>query len=128
MRITLTELHLDPPHPLQVSFSSACGDGRGQWLGPLPQVAQDYEVELSLEDEFHWNANISAAAQGPARLHWQRGALQVSGQLLQVEADGAAALAVDRSIILLSLQGGPACTPQCVKLRARQVSLRPIDL
>ncbi|ROL82576.1 hypothetical protein BLX41_01915 [Pseudomonas protegens] len=128
MRITLTDIHPTPAQDLSVGFRCAFGDGRGQWLGPRPQVGQDYEVELSLEDEFSWNDNLEPCAHGPARLHWDQGALQVSGRLVRVDEDGVAALAVGPSIILLSLRGDPERTPQWVNLRARQVSLQPIAL
>lgn len=128
MRITLTDIHLTAAQDLCVGFSSAFGNGRGQWLGPRPQVGQDYEVELSLEDEFSWNDNLEPCTHGPARLHWDQGALQVSGHLVRVEEEGVAALAIGQSIVLLSLLGGPERTPQWVSLRARQVSLQPIAL
>ncbi|MFJ7142276.1 hypothetical protein [Pseudomonas protegens] len=128
MRITLTDIHLTPAQDLGVGFSSAFGEGRGQWLGPRPQVGQDYEVELSLEDEFSWNDNLEPCAHGPFRLHWDQGALQVVGRLVQVDEEGVAALAIGQSIILLSLLGGPERTPQWVSLRARQISLQPIAL
>lgn len=128
MRITLTDIRLTAAQDLCVGFCCAFGEGRGQWLGPSPRVGHDYEVELSLEDEFSWNDNLEPCAQGPFRLHWDQGALQVCGRLVQVDEDGVAALAVGPSIILLSLRGGPERLPQWVSLRARQISLQPIAL
>ncbi|NBF06953.1 hypothetical protein GV819_32285 [Pseudomonas sp. Fl5BN2] len=128
MRITLTDIHSSAAQTLCVSFTCACGKGRGQWLGPPPQVAQDYEVELSLEDELRWNHNIGPSPEGQPRIDWDQGALQISGHLLQVDDDGGAALAIGQSIVLLSVQDVAQCTPLFVKLLARQVSLRPIEL
>ncbi|QZI68522.1 hypothetical protein K5F93_19160 [Pseudomonas protegens] len=65
---------------------------------------------------------------GPARLHWDQGALQVNGHLIRVDEDGVAALAIGQSIILLSLRDAPERTPRWVSLRARQISLQPIAL
>ncbi|WP_414158551.1 hypothetical protein ACMGG8_23635 [Pseudomonas sp. BNK-45] len=128
MRITLTALHSDPSSALWVDFSCAFGEGRGQWLGAPPQVAQEHEVELSLEDEFRWQHNLWVGTGPEPRMARDKDGLHITGQLLQVDEDGGAALAMGASIVLLSVQGRTPPRPGFVSLLARQVSLQPLAL
>lgn len=128
MRITLTALHRDPSSALWVDFRCAFGEGRGQWLGAPPQVAQEHEVELSLEDEFRWQHNLWASAAPEPQMARNKDGMHITGQLLQVDEDGGAALAIGASIILLSVQGCPRPLPGFISLLARQVSLQPLAL
>ncbi|MBB1612015.1 hypothetical protein ABH911_004272 [Pseudomonas protegens] len=128
MRITLNTLHVEADHSLWVNFSSAFGEGRGQWLGTPPQTGQVHEVELSLEDDFVWDHNLWAATQDRPRISREQAGLRVTGQLLPREDEAVAALAIGPNIVLLSLQGGHAQPGGFVSLLARQVSLSPVAL
>lgn len=128
MRITLTALHPEMPDGPWVGFSCAVGNGRGQWSGPLPPLASEHEVELALEDGFQWDHNLHASPSSAPRMDWSADGLRINAQLLQVDSDGGAALAIGGSIVLLSLQGASQDDPQWVELRARKVALYPVIL
>ncbi|WP_409285792.1 hypothetical protein [Pseudomonas protegens] len=128
MRITLTALQSDPSSALWVDFNCAFGQGRGLWLGAPPQVAQEHDVELSLEDEFRWQHNLWPGTGPEPRIDRDSDGLHITGRLLQVDEDGGAALAIGGSIILLSVHGYSRPLPACVSLLARQVSLQPLAL
>ncbi|KTC39248.1 hypothetical protein AO265_15765 [Pseudomonas sp. ABAC61] len=128
MRITLTALHPDMPDGPWVGFRCALGEGRGRWSGPVPELFSVHEVEIGLEDLFQCGRNLHPHSPPSPGLGWGSDGLQVSGQLLQVDDDGGAALAVGQSIVLLWVQGDPGECPRWVKVHARDIVLHPVTL
>lgn len=47
-------LQCKPSNPARVSFLSAHGTGQANWSGPRPALDAWLEVELDLDDAFHW--------------------------------------------------------------------------
>jgi len=128
MRITLTALYPHMPGGLWVGFNCALGEGRGRWPGPPPVLASVHEVEISLDDVFECGRNLHAASRQQSGLGWSTEGLRVCGQLLGVDEDGAAALAIGQSIVLLEVRGDPGVCPRWVEIDSSDVALHPLML
>ncbi|MGC5703115.1 hypothetical protein J4P02_23215 [Pseudomonas sp. NFXW11] len=128
MRMTLSALPLEPADSSWVAFSCAFGSGRGRWRGSPTPLGQEQEVEISVDDQLHWNRDLRPSSANTPSLQWEQDQLRICGQLLQVDEDGVAALALGPSIILLALQGRPEQLPLFVELCTRQVQLYPVEV
>lgn len=121
-------LQFQPSNPARVSFLSAHGTGQANWSGPRPALDAWLEVELDLDDAFHWGENFKPSTHHDCQLRVQDDALHLRAELIAIEADGTGALNVGGSIVLISLAPNPEARTGWVELVARDVTLQGVAL
>ncbi|AIQ11055.1 hypothetical protein [Paenibacillus durus] len=122
MRITITragERHGE------VYFSSAYGEGKGQWLGSSLVPGQEYEAELELPELFIKWVDLVPAPGKPPAISMKPGKNVLTGTLEDIEEDGTAYMRLGESLIMFECLGEPMAIGGTVELTAGIIRIYP---
>ncbi|WP_139834263.1 MULTISPECIES: hypothetical protein [unclassified Pseudomonas] len=130
MKITITrivEFHLDIAH---VEFSTSYGEGLSNFIGPKPVENQAHDVEIDIEDEFTWNVNIFFSDKQSPSIYSSAEFLHITGELMDITADGCGVLRIGNSLALISLNPIhiEKTTPFFVEIKAKKTFLYPTNI
>ncbi|MDR0191407.1 hypothetical protein RCO22_20875 [Pseudomonas yamanorum] len=110
---------------LHVSFRSPTGNGVAVWIGSAPEVGQQYDVELNLDNIFYWGENIKPADSNVDFLYFKNGATHLVAELISVDDDNCAAIRIGGSVVLIEIDEAPAQKPSYVDLTTTEIHLHP---
>ncbi|MDR1849175.1 MAG: hypothetical protein LBQ75_03970 [Zoogloeaceae bacterium] len=102
MNITIKE----KDHRL-VTFESRIGTGAANWYGTCPEVGEEYEVELDIDDRFEWGKNIHPSRENHQKLGLRDTTLEFVANVLSYEEDGVLTLSLDGGVLLLEASVPP---------------------
>ncbi|NGM84329.1 hypothetical protein G5B47_18125 [Paenibacillus sp. 7124] len=123
MKITLTRA---AERYGEIYFSTAYGEGKGQWLGASPFVpGAEYEAELELQGLFiKWVDLVPAPGQPPA-ISIEGNKNVLTGTLEDIEEDGTAYMRLGESLIMFECLGEPMAIGGTVELTAGILRIYP---
>jgi hypothetical protein len=86
---------------LQVSFQSLFGKGLATWVGGPPQIGQEYDIEMTLDETFCWGENIKPSANNIDLFYTAKGKTHLTAELISTDDDKCAAIRLYGLIILI---------------------------
>lgn len=116
-------VHTLDPVKRRVSFDSDVGAAEAAWMGDLPAPAHDYHVELAINDRLEWGVDIVATAPAPHRIAQDGTGVTLDATLESIDDDGAAALRVGPSLVLIDTEGSAPPAGTAVRVRLAELTL-----
>lgn len=127
MIVKITNMHSED-HGLQVSFQSLFGKGLAAWVGGPPQIGQEYDIEMTLDEAFCWGENIKPSANNIDLFYTVKGKTHLTAELISIDDDKCAAIRLNGLIILIELDSVPEEKPSHINLTTTQIHLYPTRL
>lgn len=124
MKIRITEV-ISTADTLLVSFRSSIGSGTASWLGVPPNIGDDQDVELDLDEIFSWGVNVMPSFDTTSQITHVNGTYQITAELIEVTDEDCAVLKLGDSILLIELDGPITHESGYVDVRATRVILHP---
>ena len=72
---------------VQVSFRCSCGSGAGKWIGEVPRLGDEKEVEFDTDEELRLGGNATLAVLQQATIGESVGEVQLTAQLVAKHED-----------------------------------------
>lgn len=113
---------------INVSFSSPLGSAAAFWEGGAPEPGQEYDVELTLDEQFVWGHNIEPSRNNVASIRMVEGAVCITARLVSIEADGIAVMDLAGSVVFAEVAGEMEPMPTFVSLRTQALSVCPTGI
>ena len=117
MRLRVKRIVEIKPDAATVSFSTHLGDASGQWVGELPTVGGNYEVEIEVPGVLKWNTEISETQRTVESVFEENSQVCIVGRLQSIDDDGVAAIQLCNDILLVEIVGTPSSIPCEVLIR-----------
>lgn len=127
MKIRVTGIFSDQDI-LRVRFNSPFGNGVALWSDPTPEIGEDLDVELELDEVFSWETNIMSSLEKTPQIIFTNDTHFIIGELIQDGCDGCAALKLGDSIILVELDEPIKQELDLVELRVNAIHLCPTNV
>lgn len=102
MKIQITHIH-EHQNALHVTFHSLLGDGIAQWDGLAPNIGEDLDVELDMDEVFSWQTNIMLSSDRTPSISTLDSVTRIIAELIESTDDEFKALRLGNSIILIEL-------------------------
>ncbi|MFC4311215.1 hypothetical protein ACFPN2_19105 [Steroidobacter flavus] len=122
MRIRVARVDSTSSDQAVVSFVSAIGRARGQWMGTAPAVDSEYEVEFDIPGALVWGDRIDATESSVPAMIDQRGDTQVFGTLQNFDGR-VAELRLGDDLILVEVDRVECRLPCNVAIKVQQLRL-----
>jgi len=123
MRLRVNRIVEIKPGAATVSFGTQLGDASGQWVGDLPIVGGNYEVEIEVPGVLKWNTEISETQSTVESVFEENSRVCIVGRLLAIDDDGVAAIELCGDIILVEIVGTPSSIPCSVLIIVPSIRL-----
>jgi len=109
----------------RVEFQSDVGAANAAWRGELPEAGRDYHVELAVDERLVWGTDIVPTGGMAHHIAQDGAAVTLDATLESIDDDGAGALRLGPSLVLIDTEGTP---PQAgAPVRARLLGLALAD-
>lgn len=111
-----------------MSFQSLFGNGIAEWFGSLPEIGQEYNVEVTLDELFCWGEKIKPSAKNIELFYTESGKTHLTAKLISIDDDRCAAICINGLIILIELDKIPEEKPSHIDLTTTQFCFFPVNL
>lgn len=88
---------------LLVGFQSSAGGGTALWVGPVPKIGDELDVEFDLEEVFSLGKNLMPSSRKTPSITVENKVTYITAELIQDEDGEYTALKFGDSIILIEL-------------------------
>jgi hypothetical protein len=111
-----------------VSFSTTFGTATATWNAPLPNVGDEYDVELDIDDDFFWGENAYHGCNEDHLLSVENNLSSINGMLISAHIDGFAAIKLAGSVVIIFMAGYTGIVPTHITLKAKKLSITPTGI
>ena len=111
-----------------VSFTCLVGSARARWMGGVPIVSVDYEVELEVPGILKWGEQIVETKQTRPAISQQAAQALIVGTLSAMRSEGVAEVRVGDDIILVEVDRIGGKVPCNVVIRTADLQLFDINI
>lgn len=122
MRITVTSI-TNSTNGLLVEFLSQYGTGQGHWTEGLPNVDQEYDVEIDLDDPLKFGENIKRSDDEVPRIYCLEQQTSFIAKIENVLDDDTVSLRLGDSLILAEYEGAFPNVGTWVEITPKRVEL-----
>ena len=127
MKIRITEA-LSNEDTLLVGFHSPAGSGTGLWVGILPKIGDELDVEFDLDEIFSWGKNLIPSPRKAPYIQVTKKVTQITAEIIHSGDDECAALKFGESVILIELDEPIPLKSGFIEVRATKVYLYPTNI
>ena len=130
MKIEITSINVDNKcQDLIVCFMTAFGSGSGIWIGTPPKIANQYEVELDIEDVLIWNDTIKETKDKNVVISYDDQGMMLQGKVERLDSDGIVYVRLHSSLIMIETDARKPSLPETfVSIRPERILLYPHDV
>lgn len=123
MKILIVEISKARENDAVVYFSSEFGMAHGKWVGSLPEVNTEYEVEIDISDVLRWGKDIFEIADKSETLMEKNGETCITGQLKSVDDEYVALISLAHDSFFVELSSAPSSVPCYVLIKTSLLQL-----
>ncbi|MGF6223302.1 hypothetical protein [Pseudomonas frederiksbergensis] len=127
MKITIDLVILVAKEVL-VGFSTSVGAAIAVWRAAPPEVGEQYDVELEIDDEFVWGENACSSLNNAHSIGVMDGIVTMTGTLISNDMEGGAVVDVGGSIIFIELIGCAEADSVFVDLKVKNINVFPTGI
>jgi len=112
---------------VHVIFSTAIGNGAAIWKDGPPEIGEEWEVELEINDEFVYGENAKGAQEFYC-LSMEKDTLNLNARLASIAEDGIAVIDIKETNVMIDLTGCSSNPPTFINLSFKSLNLYPVYL
>lgn len=106
-----------------VRFKTPYGESRGRWVGTPPVLSENYDVELTVGEDFRWGETAVPTEDRRALLQQDQDRVLIQGQIEVAYPNGVAVLRLGDSTVSIKAHGDAPNLGAFVRLYTQQLSL-----
>lgn len=110
-----------------VDFSTKYGVAVAQWIGAQPNLGDQYDVELEVDEKLTWGKNIFPITNVEISMSFESDLFNLVGEVVANEEDGCVVLAMGENVVLLDVENFPRDFLGLIKLQVPLLKIYPVD-
>lgn len=126
MKVKIDEVKSFSGH-ISVAFSTEFGSAIAAWPADFPNVGEEYDVELEIDEEFVWGDNVAMSGDYYS-LSTNERLISLSAYLVSMAEDGVALIDINGTKTMIELAGCLVRPPFFISLSFEKLTLYPTNL
>ncbi len=128
MQIKIAKILQEEEGGSLIEFETSFGGGIGIWIGSIPEIGMESEVEFEIDEEFVWGKDIELTNIGRMQMARQGSGVRLVGEIISYEEDDCLSVQLGESVILLEVEGAPRGISSQVEFKVQSLQLYPVNL